>query len=124
MNFASATRRAALALTAAMLIAGPAMAQAPAAYDGVWAGALSAGGQTLHLELTLKTAGGETTGELNSRDQDTVIPVTGVKTDGGELSVLFLAVGGELKAKLSPDGKTLSGTWNQGATFPLTLTKK
>ena len=124
MNFASATRRAALALTAAMLIAGPAMAQAPAAYDGVWAGSLAAGGQTLHLELHLKTANGETKGELNSIDQNTIIPATAVKAEGGELSVLFLAVGGEFKAKLSADGKTLTGTWSQGADLPLTLTKK
>ena len=124
MKFASATRRMALALTAAALLAGPAMAQAPAAYDGVWAGALAAGGQTLHLELTIKTVGGETTGELNSLDQQTVIPATAVKMDGGQLSVLFLAIGGEYAAKLSADGKSLTGTFTQGATFPLTMTKK
>ncbi len=124
MNFASITRRTAFAVSASLLFAGAASAQGPGAYDGLWAGALSAGGQTLHLELTLKTAGGETTGELNSLDQNSVIPATAVKTEGGELSVLFLAVGGELKAKLSADGKTLAGTWTQGATLPLTLTKK
>ena len=124
MNFASITRRMALGLATAALLAGSASAQAPSAYDGVWAGALSAGGQSLHLELTLKTAGSQTSGELNSLDQDTVIPATAVKTEGGELSVLFLAVGGELKAKLSADGKTLTGSWTQGATLPLTLTKK
>ena len=66
----------------------------------------------------------EQQGALNSLDQGAVIPATAVKTDGGELSALFLSVGGELKAKLSADGKTLDGTWNQGATLPLTLTKK
>jgi hypothetical protein len=129
MNFASITRRVALGLATAMLLAGTAAAQAPqvpssAAYDGVWAGALSAGGQTLHLELTLKAANGETTGELNSLDQGAVVPATAIKTEGGELSALFLAVGGELKAKLSADGKTLTGSWTQGAMLPLTLTKK
>ena len=47
-----------------------------------------------------------------------------MKTDGGELSILFLAIGGELKGKLSPDGKTIIGSFTQGATLPLTLTKK
>lgn len=127
MNLAIATRRTLFALAAALAtLAGPAMAQAPTpqAYDGDWAGALKAGDQTLRVELHLKTANGATTGELNSLDQGAVIPATAVKTDGGELSALFLSVGGELKAKLSADGKTLDGTWNQGATLPLTLTKK
>ncbi|HZZ69331.1 MAG TPA: hypothetical protein VFE18_14250 [Phenylobacterium sp.] len=121
MKIVSTSLRIALALAAALLVAGPAMAQT---YDGDWAGALSAGGQTLRLELHLKTAGGATTGELNSLDQDTTIPVTAVKTEGGELSVLFLPINAELRAKLSPDGKTLTGAWNQGAALPLTLTKK
>ena len=126
MNLAIATRRTLFALAASAALAGPAMAQAPTspAYDGDWAGALKAGDQTLRVELHLKTANGTTTGELNSLDQGAVIPATAVKTDGGELSALFLSVGGELKAKLSADGKTLDGTWNQGATLPLTLTKK
>jgi hypothetical protein len=105
----------------ALAIAAPAVAQI---YDGDWAGALSAGGQTLHLELHVKTAGGATSAILDSLDQGATIPATAVKTDGGELSILFLPIGGELKAKLSADGKTLDGTWTQGATLPLTMTKK
>jgi hypothetical protein len=124
MNFASTTRRMAIALTGALLLVGPAAAQAPAAYDGVWAGALAVGGQTLRLELTLKTANGATTGEMNSLDQGATIPASAVKTDGGQLSVLFLSVGAEYTAKLSADGRSLTGSFTQGATMPLTLTKK
>jgi hypothetical protein len=124
MNFASITRRMALGLATAALLAGTAAAQAPQAYDGVWAGALNAGGQTLHLELTIKTVGGETTGEINSLDQGATIPASAVKTDGGQLSVLFLAVGAEYTAKLSADGKSLTGSFTQGGTIPLTMTKK
>ena len=76
------------------------------------------------LELHLKTVAGQETAELDSLDQGATIPATAVKTEGGELSVLFLAVGGELTAKLSADGKTLVGTWKQGADLPLTLTRK
>jgi len=121
---ARTTRRAALLVAVALALAGPALAQSSPTYDGDWAGALKAGDQTLRLELHLKTTAGVTTGELNSLDQGAVIPATAVKTDGGELSVLFLPIGGELKAKLSADGKTLAGTWSQGATLPLTLTRK
>jgi hypothetical protein len=124
MNFASITRRAALGLATALLLAGGASAQAANAYDGVWAGALAAGGQTLHLELTIKTTGSETTGEMNSLDQNATIPATAVKTDGGQLNVLFLAVGAEYTAKLSADGKSLTGAFTQGASLPLTMTKK
>jgi hypothetical protein len=123
MKIFSATRRIALALTVAVLVAGPAAAQAPS-YDGDWAGTLDAQGQKLRLELHLKTVNGQETAELNSLDQGATIPATAVKTDGGQLSVLFLAVGGELTAKLSADGKTLTGTWSQGASLPLTMTRK
>ena len=47
-----------------------------------------------------------------------------MKTDGGQLSVLFLSIGGELTGKLSPDGTQIVGTWAQGNNLPLTLTKK
>jgi hypothetical protein len=109
------------AALAAALLAGPAAAQA---YDGDWTGALSVNGQTLHLELHVKTEGGKATAELNSVDQGAIIPATAVKTDGGELSILFLSIGGELTGKLSTDGNQIVGSFAQGATLPLTLTKK
>ena len=49
---------------------------------------------------------------------------TAVKTDGGELSILFLQAGGELTAKLAPDGQSLVGSWKQGGVLPITLTKQ
>ena len=114
----------ALALCAGLLLAAPAAAQPASAYDGDWTGALAAGGQTLHLVLHVKTEAGVQTALLDSLDQDTTIPAAAVKTDGGQLSVLFLAVGGELKGTLSTDGKTLNGSWTQGPTLPLVMTKK
>jgi hypothetical protein len=121
MTFGSNARRIGLALVATLALAGPAMAQA---YDGDWGGALKAGAQTLRLVLHVKTAGGATTATLDSLDQDTTLDATAVKTEGGELSVLFLQAGGELTAKLAPDGQSLVGTWKQGASLPLTLTKQ
>jgi len=121
MNFSSSVRRVSLALAASLLLAAPAMAQA---FDGDWAGVLQAGPQKLRLLLHVKTAGGETTAVLDSLDQGASLPATAVKTDGGELNILFLSAGGELKAKLTPDGQALTGSWVQGATLPLTLTKQ
>ena len=122
----TARRLGAAVLASVAMLAGPALAQAPSplCYDGDWAGTLVAGAQKLRLELHLKTVAGQETAELDSLDQGATIPATAVKTEGGELSVLFLAVGGELTAKLSADGKTLVGTWKQGADLPLTLTRK
>ena len=113
-----------LAAWAALLAAAPAAAQPASAYNGDWAGALDAGGQTLHLVLHVKTEGATQTAELESIDQGATVPAAAIKTDGGQLSVLFMAVGGELSSKLSADGKTLTGTWTQGQVFPLVLTKK
>lgn len=121
MKLVSAARRLSLLLAASALIAGPAVAQS---YDGDWGGTLKAGGQDLRLVLHIKTQGGETSAILDSLDQGSTIPATAVKTEGGELSVLFLNIGGELKAKIAADGKTLVGTWEQGASLPVTLTKQ
>jgi hypothetical protein len=122
MNYVSAARRIGLALAATLAFAGSAMAQT---YDGDWTGALQAGPQKLRLVLHVKTAAGATTAALDSLDQDVTLDATAVKTEGGQLSLLFLQAGGELKAKLAADGQTLGGTWEQnGASLPLTLTKQ
>lgn len=110
---------------AAALLAAPALAQAPAhPYDGDWAGVLEAGGQKLRLELHVKSDAAGTTAVLDSVDQNTTIPANAVKTDGGQLSILFLSIGGELTGKLSSDGGQIVGNWTQGASLPLTMTKK
>jgi hypothetical protein len=121
MTFIFAARRLGLAFAATLTLAGPALAQA---YDGDWAGALQAGPQKLRLVLHVKTAAGATTATLDSLDQDATLEATAVKTVGGELNILFLQAGGEFTGKLAPDGQSLVGTWKQGVSLPLTLTKQ
>jgi len=121
MKLIAAARRFGLAVAALFALAAPALAQT---YDGDWAGALKAGDQTLRLVLHVTTKDGTTTAVLDSLDQGASLDASAVKVDGGELNVLFLSAGGELKAKLAADGKTLSGVWVQGASLPLTLTKQ
>ncbi|HEY8574561.1 hypothetical protein [Phenylobacterium sp.] len=121
MKLAAITRRLALAALAGALAATPAAAQT---YDGDWAGVLEVpNGTKLRLALHVKTEGGETKAVLESLDQQATIPATAVKTDGGELQILFMPIMGELKGKLSADGKTLDGSWTQGGSIPLKLTK-
>jgi hypothetical protein len=110
-----------VALAAALAIGGPAAAQA---YDGDWEGVLHAGPQNLRLELHVKTDAGQTSAVLDSLDQGMSVPATGVKVENGELGILFLSLGGELKGKLSPDGRTITGSWTQNQSLPLTLTRK
>ena len=107
-----------------LALAAVAGAQTVDAYAGDWEGVLHAGPQNLRLVLHLKTNAGETTATLDSLDQGISMPATGVKVEGGELGVLFLAAGGELKGKISADGKTIVGSWTQGTALPLTLTRK
>jgi hypothetical protein len=114
-------KRLALGLAASLVLALPAAAQT---YDGDWNGVLEIpNGTKLRLALHVKTEAGATTAVLDSVDQGATIPSTAVKTEGGEFQALFMAVMGELKGKLSADGQTLDGTWSQGATLPLKLTK-
>jgi hypothetical protein len=109
------------ALAGALALAGAAGAQS---FDGDWEGALEAGGQKLRLELHVKTENGNPTAILDSLDQGASIPASAGKIENGELGLLFMNVGGELKGKLSPDGKAIVGEWTQGRTLPLTLTRK
>jgi hypothetical protein len=114
-----------IAVAAALAVAASAAAQpAVQPYAGDWEGLLQAGPQKLRLELHIKNDAGQATAVLDSLDQGISAPATGVKVEDGELGILFLPLGGELKGKLSTDGKTLTGTWTQGASLPLTLTKK
>ena len=107
-----------------LAFAAPSAAQTVDAYAGDWEGVLHAGPRNLRLELHVKTSGGETTAMLDSLDQGISAPATGVKVEEGELGVLFLPLAGELKGKLSADGKTITGSWTQGISLPLTLTRK
>lgn len=122
MSFIQSAKRLALGCAAALLLGAPAWAQA---HDGDWAGSLKTpSGQELHLILHVTTKAGETDAVLDSIDQGATIPAAAYKADGNKVSILFLAVGGELEGTYAADGQTFTGTWIQGVSMPLTLTKK
>ena len=121
MSIIHSAARLALACAASLLIAAPAWAQA---HDGDWAGVLKIpNGQQLRLLLHVATTGSETIAVLDSLDQGVSIPASAYKADGAKASILFLAIGGELVGEYAPDGKTFTGTFTQGLSMPLTLTK-
>jgi uncharacterized protein (TIGR03435 family) len=52
------------------------------------------------------------------------LPVTKITLDGTTVKMSLTMIGGSYDGKLSPDGKTIVGTWSQGPNpLPLTLTR-
>lgn len=92
--------------------------------DGEWRGALPipTGGQ-LRLVLHVRTGAYGTVASLDSPDQLTYgIAVTGLTRDGQSVRFETPAVRGAWTGALTPDGKTLDGTWTQlGKSRPLAL---
>jgi murein DD-endopeptidase len=107
-----------VAFVAALALA---QAQGP---EGVWRGTLDAGGAKLRLVLTLnKAPDGLFTGQLDSVDQGTRIPIDRVTVNGTSVRVEVKGVGGTFEGTLSADGRELKGTWTQGAPLPLVFTR-
>jgi len=86
-------------------------AAASPSIEGTWQGVL---GGRLHLELTIsKSSTGEYTGEVNSVDQGTTIPIDSIKVTGNTIRLEVHRVGGLYIATLNADGNAMSGTWTQ-----------
>jgi len=111
-------------LTLALLIIVPALAHAQD-LSGDWQGTLRASGAELRLVLHItKSADGSLKATLDSVDQGTNgIPVSSVTLKDSTLSLEIEAVHGTYEGKVSADGKTISGTWSQGASLPLDFTR-
>jgi pimeloyl-ACP methyl ester carboxylesterase len=86
-----------------------------------WQGRLA----TLRLIVPIaQTSDGHLTAKLTSVDQGNVtIAADAVSiTASAEIQIEFKSIGATFKAKLSPDGGELAGTWQQGGnSIPLTL---
>jgi hypothetical protein len=98
----------------------------PSAVDGDWKGALSAGGQTLHILFHFHTiAGGAIRCAMDSLDQGAMgIPCGDAQLDGKKVSVNAPAIHGTYEGNLRADGKHIDGTWSQGSPLELDLTKQ
>jgi hypothetical protein len=99
----------------------------PSPIDGKWAGALDAGGQTLHIVFHFRTgAGGLVQCSMDSLDQPGAmgIPCGLVKVDGRKVALDVTAVHGTYLGKMRPDGKAIDGTWSQGQPMELDLKKQ
>jgi hypothetical protein len=91
--------------------------------EGVWAGTLTAGGQSLRLTLKLANGAEGATGSIVSVDQGGVeIPISTVAQNGAHLDVSLPQIGGAYSGDLK-DGK-LVGTGSQGpGSLPLEFSR-
>ena len=100
-----------------------AAAVSAASAAGTWLGKLNVGAMSLRLVLRIAATPKGLTAELQSPDQSPAwFPASSATLTGDAVIVDVQKIGGTLTAILSADGKTLSGTWQQGGrSFPLTL---
>ncbi|HTD11454.1 MAG TPA: hypothetical protein VK676_05230, partial [Steroidobacteraceae bacterium] len=101
-------------------------ASKPSAVDGFWLGTLQVPGQPLRIQLSVRSdRAGQESCVLDSLDQGAYgLSCANVTWAGRDLSFDIPAVHGRWRGKLSGDAQTLSGTWTQGASLPLTLQRQ
>jgi serine-type D-Ala-D-Ala carboxypeptidase/endopeptidase len=104
----------------------PAAEAQPSPVDGIWLGTLAAGGQTLRVQLIVKSdAGGKESCALDSLDQGAMgLECANVVFTTPDLSFDVPVVKGHWEGKLSADDKVLDGTWTQGGPLPLRFTRQ
>jgi uncharacterized protein (TIGR03435 family) len=95
---------------------------------GVWQGALKvpqAQNGELRIVIKISTSDADRLkAEMFSIDQGAQpIPATTVTQSGSTLKMTIAPINGNYEGKLSPDGRTITGTWTQGTPAPLTLVK-
>ena len=100
-------------------------AELPPSFVGKWEGSLQTMGGNLRLVFHLANKDGSAGGTIDSLDQGSMgIPIDEISATDGTIKISVRIITGSYTAKLSEDGKTLTGEWSQGgATLPLVLTK-
>ena len=89
---------------------------------GTYTGLLS----ELHLKLHIKSdTSGALTCTLDSPDQNAFdLPCADIHLSGQSLTFNLPIVNGTWQGTVSPDGASLTGTWDQGAPLPLNFTRE
>jgi serine-type D-Ala-D-Ala carboxypeptidase/endopeptidase len=99
----------------------------PSAVDGIWLGAVQAGGRTLRAQIKVKSdRSGAEFCTFDSLDQAAFDwECAKVSLSGSDFSFEVPKVHGGWSGKLSNDNQTLTGSWTQsGATFALNLSRQ
>jgi uncharacterized protein (TIGR03435 family) len=111
-----------MGLVVCLLLAGSALRGQDV--TGKWQGTLKAG-KDLRLILDVSNDDGKLKASMYSIDQGAMaLKASSVSLDGATFKYSVDLIGGTYEGRLSPDGKTITGTWTQGPTpMPLILTK-
>src|SRR5271165_1075729 len=101
-------------------------AATPSVVDGIWLGTLGAGSHSLRIQLHVKSdASGKESCSADSLDQGAMgLECAHVLLEGNKFSYDVPIVSGHWSGTLSADGKTLTGTWNQGQPLPLNFERQ
>ena len=118
-------RSRASAIAVLLLIAGTAPTADAQTVAGDWQGTLRAGAASLRIEVHIAAEpGGQFKGTLDSLDQGARgIPLSAIALNDRRLTFTVPAVAGSFTGTLSDDGNTIEGSWSQGASLPLVLTR-
>ena len=93
-------------------------------FVGTWQGTLNPGGRELRIVMKISRDGDNLKAMNYSIDQGGAsFPASAVTQTGSTLKMTIAAIGGSYEGKISADGKTINGTWNQGAPIPFDLTR-
>jgi serine-type D-Ala-D-Ala carboxypeptidase/endopeptidase len=98
-------------------------ARNPSPVDGIWLGALKPG---LRIQLHIQSdRDGRESCTADSLDQGAMgLGCANVTLAGSDFSFEIPVVRGSWKGELSANGKTLTGTWNQGSPLPLNFERQ
>jgi hypothetical protein len=116
----------AVALLLGAMIPSGASAQANADFAGTWKGELGEGAAKLHIVLTItKLSSGEFSGQLQSVDQGSTIPMDNLTLKGDAVRFEVKAVGGVYEGTLNAAHTEIAGNWTQSGTpaQPLKFTR-
>jgi hypothetical protein len=123
MHASSTARRVAIALCLASSVILPASTQEKASLVGSWLGELKIQSQSLRIVVNITGEEGKLKATMDSPDQGAKgLPVSSIAIDGNSVTIESKPIGAIYMGKLSPDGKRMTGTWNQrGIALPLDL---
>lgn len=95
---------------------------------GDWQGAIAVGPSQLRLIVHIdKTSGGAWKATMASIDQSpdwgAAMPIDTFTADGSTIAFGVAPIRGSYTGTVASDGRSIAGTWSQGASLPLTLTR-
>ncbi len=101
-------------------------AEKPSPVDGVWLGTLEVHGKSLRIQITVKSDGsGKEYCAFDSLDQNAMgLECANVVLKGNDFSYEVPAIKGSWSGTLSPDGKSLNGSWTEGDSIPLNFIRQ